>query len=137
VLNPLAWENVPNGVFGADQSGMRFFRGMRIPQESVNFSRNFVFGPESRFTLNVRVEFTNIFNRMQLPNPITVAGIGQPAINFAVTPSCLVGSGANGTAAQCADPANVLRYTGGFGSYNVVGGTNGQRTGTYVARLTF
>src|SRR5262249_48048430 len=67
VFNPAAWENVPNGQWGADQSSLRFFRGVRIPQENANFSRNFRI--KERVTLNFRVEFNNVFNRMQLPVP--------------------------------------------------------------------
>jgi hypothetical protein len=111
VLNPLAWENIPNGQWGADQSTLRFFRGIRQPEESANFSRNFVFGPENRFTLNVRVEFTNIFNRMRLPGPSTGG-------NFAATPQ------------KFTSGANTGLYSSGFGTMSVLGGLGGQRTGT-------
>jgi hypothetical protein len=125
VLNPNAWENIPNGQWGAQQSSLRFFRGMRIPTENANFSRNFRFGKEGRFNLNVRAEFNNIFNRMQLPNP-SVGG------NFANAPTVF------GVDAVTKLPtANTGLYSGGFGTYTVVTGTGGQRTGTYVARLTF
>jgi len=117
VFNPTVWENIPNGQWGAEQSSYRFFRGVRIPQESLNFSRNFRF--KERVTLNVRVEFTNIFNRLQMPNPSTAG-------NFATVPTKT--NDAQG---------NFLRYSGGFGTFSVVSGTSGQRTGTYVARITF
>jgi len=124
VLNPLAWENVPNGQWGADQGSYRFFRGVRLPSESLNFSRNFRF--KERVTLNVRVEFNNVFNRLQLPGP-TATG------NFTSAPT------------QVKDAqGNLIRYSGGFGTLsggggttNVFSGTLGQRTGTYVARITF
>ena len=41
VLNPAAWTNVPNGQFAANESSIRSFRGIRIPVENANFSRNF------------------------------------------------------------------------------------------------
>ena len=41
----------------------RFFRGIRAPPENVNFSRNFRI--TERVQLNVRVEFNNVFNRLQ------------------------------------------------------------------------
>ncbi len=108
IYNPAAWENIPNGQFAADQSSLRFYRGVRQPEENVNFSRNFRF--KERVTLNVRVEFNNILNRMRLPNPSTAG-------NFASAPT-LFTSGAN----------NGL-YSGGFGTMNVLSGTSGQRTG--------
>jgi hypothetical protein len=116
VLNPAAWENIPDGQWGADQSSLRFFRGTRIPAENANFSRNFRI--KERVSLNVRIEFNNIFNRMQLPNP-SVAG------NFAAAPTRF-------TTGQ-----NTGLFSQGFGTYNVLSGINGQRTGTFVARLTF
>jgi hypothetical protein len=127
-LNPAAWENIPNGQFGAQQSTLRFFRGIRLPNESANFSRNFRMG--ERVNLNVRVEFQNIFNRMLLtagPGSalVTVAALGQPAINFASAPT------------KFTSGANAGLYSGGFGSFNVVGGLTGQRAGSFVARISF
>ncbi len=66
-------------------SSIRNFRGVRTPLENANFSRNFRIA--EKVNLNVRVEFTNIFNRTQLPNPLTVAPAGQAAINFAAPPT--------------------------------------------------
>jgi hypothetical protein len=116
VLNPNAWENIPNGQFAADQSTLRFYRASRQPDENINFSRNFRF--KERVTLNIRVEFNNIMNRMRLPGPVTTG-------NFASNPTKFT-SGAN----------NGL-YSGGFGTMNVLSGTNSQRTGTFVGRITF
>ena len=116
VLNPLAWENIPNGQWGADQSAMRFYRGTRLPDESVNFSRNFRI--KERVTLNVRAEFYNIFNRMRLPNPSTAGNFATPPTRFTTG-------------------ASTGLYSGGFGTYSVLNGLTGQRTGTVVARVTF
>jgi len=124
-LNPLAWENVPDGVFAADQSSLRFFRGIRTPTENANISRNFRFGKEGRFNLNVRAEFNNMFNRTQLPGPNIVAGLGQPAINFSTQPN------------KFTTGASAGLYSGGFGTFNVLSGLAGQRTGSLVARFTF
>ncbi|MEO5926421.1 MAG: TonB-dependent receptor [Bryobacteraceae bacterium] len=124
LLNPAAWENIPNGQFAADQSTLRFYRGQRQPEENLNFSRNFRLAKEGRVTLNVRVEFTNIMNRTRLN-----ASNGGAALvttgNFASAPTRFT-SGAN----------NGL-YSGGFGTMNVLSGTTGQRTGTFVGRITF
>jgi hypothetical protein len=115
-VNPAAWENIPNGQWGADQTALRFFRGTRLPDENANFARNFRI--KERVTLNIRVEFNNIFNRMRLPNP-SVAG------NFATPPTKFTTGSTAGL------------YSGGFGTYSVISGLLGQRNGTIVARLTF
>ncbi len=117
VLNPAAWTNVPDGQFAADQSTLRFYRASRQPEENVNFSRNFRF-KEGRINLNVRAEFNNILNRMRLPGPITTG-------NFASAPT------------KFTTGANAGLYSGGFGTMNVLSGTGGQRTGTFVGRITF
>jgi Carboxypeptidase regulatory-like domain/TonB dependent receptor len=115
VLNPAAFQNVPNGQFAADQSSIRSFRGMRVPVENANFSRNFRI--RERMSLNVRAEFTNIFNRLQYP----VINLG----NFTSAPT-LYTSG----------PSKGL-YSGGFGTIVPEAGTTGQRAGTLVARFSF
>ncbi len=116
VLNPAAWENIPNGQWGADQSTLRFFRGTRLPTENANFSRNFRL--TEKVSLNVRAEFNNVFNRTRLPNPSIAGNFAQAATKFT--------SG-----------ASTGLYSGGFGTYSVLSGLSGQRTGTFVARLTF
>lgn len=118
VLNPNAWENLPAGTWAPDQSALRFYRGRRFPTESANFSRNFRMGPEGRFVLNVRIEFQNVFNRMQWP------GIGGG--NF-LNPPTVFAPGS----------ANSGLYSGGFGTIVPVNGTAGARTGSAVARITF
>ena len=58
-----------------------FFRASRRPNESANLARNFRFGPDNRFTLQVRVEFQNVFNRRFLPSPtITITSRSGCAI---------------------------------------------------------
>ncbi len=116
VLNPNVWENIPNGQFGAQQDTLRFYRASRQPDENVNFSRNFRI--KERVTLNVRVEFNNILNRMRLPTPITTG-------NFASAPT------------KFTSGSNAGLYSGGFGTMNVLSGTSSQRTGTFVGRITF
>ncbi|MEP7355432.1 MAG: hypothetical protein ABI824_19550, partial [Acidobacteriota bacterium] len=115
VLNPAVWENIPDGQWGAQQSAIRSFRGFRQPTENANFSRNFRL--RERVTLNVRVEFNNVFNRAQLPGPSTT-GFQTAPIKFTTG-------------------ANTGLYTSGFGTINPLGGLQGERTGTFVGRLTF
>jgi hypothetical protein len=116
VLNPNAWENVPDGQWAAQTSTLRFYRGFRQPTENANFSRNFRF--TERVNLNVRIEFNNVFNRTQLPGPTTTG-------NFASTPVTFKGGANNG------------RYSGGFGTILPLSGTNGMRTGQLIGRITF
>jgi hypothetical protein len=119
-FNPAAWENIPNGQWSTDQSSIRWFRGVRTPQENVNFSRNFRL--KERISLNVRVEFNNIFNRLQLGG----IGVGPSTTgNFAATPTKFT-----------TGPSTGL-YSGGFGTFSVLNGVGGQRIGTFVARITF
>jgi hypothetical protein len=115
VLNPAAWTNVPNGQFGANQGPIRSFRGMRIPVENANFGRTFRI--KERASLNVRVEFTNIFNRTQLPF-INLGNFASAATKFTSGPSAGL-------------------YSGGFGTIVPEAGTSGQRAGTLVARFQF
>ncbi|HLH44212.1 MAG TPA: carboxypeptidase-like regulatory domain-containing protein [Bryobacteraceae bacterium] len=115
VLNPAVWQNVPNGQWAANQSSIRFFRGMRVPVENANVSREFRFKEGIR--LNIRAEFTNIFNRLQYP--------GINLGNFANAPT------------KFTTGANAGLYSGGFGTIVPETGTSGQRAGTIVARLTF
>jgi hypothetical protein len=116
VFNPNAWENIPNGQWGPQQTPFRDYRGIRLPQENANFSRNFSI--KEGISLNVRVEFTNILNRTQLPNPSAAGAFATPATKFS--------SG-----------VNTGLYSGGFGSITPLSGTTGQRAGSFVARVTF
>jgi hypothetical protein len=119
VLNPNAWEAVPDGIWAPQTQILPFFRGARRPSEAMNLARNFRFGPEQRFTLQVRVEFQNVFNRRFLPNP------QGPGLNFTNPTYNITSDG---------------RYTSGFGTFGNLR-TNGQfgtpRFGQFIARFTF
>jgi hypothetical protein len=65
------------------------------------------------------VEFNNILNRTRLPNPSTGGNFATPPTQFD------------------ASSANAGLYSGGFGTMGVLNGTSGQRTGTFVGRITF
>jgi hypothetical protein len=147
VLNPAAWANPAAGTYGPgpyNVPGLQFtnaqvnasllytdFRAARRPQESFSVGRNFRFGKEDRpVILSIRAEFTNIFNRAELQNPITGNPFAKPTRNAAG------------------------QYTGGFGVINQVvpvgafpttaatgagstGYTGLPRQGTLVAHITF
>jgi hypothetical protein len=117
VLNPKAWANIPDGVFGAQQSTIRALRGVRQPLENVNFSRNFRI--KERMSFQMRVEFTNAFNRTRYG---TTGSAAVNVGNFQSTPTTNAQTGL---------------YSGGFGTIVPTGGTTGFRTGLLIARLTF
>ena len=120
-LSPGAWSDAPAGQFGTDAPYYNGYRWMREPAENMSFGRIFRMGKEGRYQLQVRAEFQNVFNRIQLPMP----SAGNPT----ATVSCSGG----------ACPTNgVPIYTGGFGYMNTTGGGGDQpRSGQMVARFTF
>jgi len=67
VLNKNAWANPPDGQFGTSAGFFSDYRYQRHPQESLNFGRTFRI--KERYSLNLRVEFSNIFNRTYYNNP--------------------------------------------------------------------
>ena len=118
VLNPAAWQDPAQGVFGP-AGFYSDFRGPRRPQENINFGRNFRI--KERMNLQIRAEFVNMFNRTYYQNPTTA---GNP-----LNPPSKNGSGL---------------ITSGFGTINEAV-SNGAiptlaappRTGTLIARFTF
>jgi hypothetical protein len=112
-LNPNAWSAVPDGEFAANQSSIRAFRGFRLPEESANFGRNFQI--TEKVNLQIRAEWTNIFNRLLLPQPNTAA-------SYLTRPTQVNGI-----------------YTGGYGTVipTAGNGITSMRTGQLIARFTF
>jgi hypothetical protein len=111
VLNPAAWTNIPAASWGADQSTIRSYRGYRYPNENLNVGRTFRF--TEQVSLNVRAEFSNVLNRVRLPQPVATGSYLAPVVR-----------GTNGV------------ITGGFGTVLPVN-VQDVRNGTIVARLTF
>jgi hypothetical protein len=109
LLNKNAWQSVPDGQWAANQSSIRSFRGIRQPSENASVSRNFKV--RESVSLNIRVEFQNIFNRTRLP-AISLA-------NFTTAASF---------------PGGIPT---GFGTMNPLSGTSGFRTGIFVARIQY
>jgi hypothetical protein len=82
VLNPNAWTNPATGKFGSSAAYYSDYRGQRRPMENMNIGRVFKIGGEgSKKTLNIRMEFSNIFNRSYWNDPaglaLTNAGLQQ------------------------------------------------------------
>jgi hypothetical protein len=114
VLNPAAWANPAPGTFGDSTPFFSDYRYERHPVENMNLGRTWKF--KERFTLNLRMEFNNIFNRTFLNNP---------SATNPFTPQTRNALGLN---------------NGGFGYINTATSSiqQGQpRNGTIVMRVTF
>jgi hypothetical protein len=74
-LNQAAWSNPPAGQFGTSAAYYSDYRYRRRPTENIAFGRTFRF--KERMSLNIRAEFTNVFNRAGIPNPVNGQGPGQ------------------------------------------------------------
>ena len=61
VLNPAAWVNPPAGQFGTSTAYYNDYRQQRRPVENMSLGR--IFRIKERSSLQIRAEFTNIFNR--------------------------------------------------------------------------
>jgi hypothetical protein len=67
VLNPAAWSNPAPGQWGAAAAYYSDSRYQRRPVENASIGRNFRI--KERMNLQIRAEFTNIFNRTEMSNP--------------------------------------------------------------------
>jgi hypothetical protein len=114
VLNPKAWANPADGQFGTGALYYNDYRYQRRPSESMSVGRVFKFGEQGK-ALTVRMNFQNIFNRLQLQNPAGTNILAPTTKNT------------NG------------QLTGGFGFINYVGGSTFQppRQGTLEMRFQF
>jgi hypothetical protein len=112
VLNPKAWSQPAEGQFGGGAAYYTDYRQQRRPAESMGFGRIFRF--TERMNLNLRIEFSNIFNRSVMPNPVSTNSSQTQTRNAGGTP------------------------TAGFGFINsqTVAATS-PRQGTVVARFQF
>src|SRR5579883_3079709 len=69
VLNPAAWSDVPAGQFGTAAGFYNNYRWQRQPQENMSLGRLFPLAKEGKVTLQIRMEFQNVFNRVRLSLP--------------------------------------------------------------------
>jgi len=112
VLNPKAWTNPAAGQWGNSAGYYDDYRYQRRPSESLSLGRNFPFD-EGKMNLQIRADFTNVFNRAEAVNPVSNnAGATQSRNNLGQT-------------------------TGGFGYINTSSVFAQPRQGTLVARFTF
>ncbi len=118
VLNPAAWTQPAAGQWGTSAAYYSDYRLQRRPNENLGLGR--VIRVRERYELNMRIEFANVFNRAEMPSPVST--------NAAATPQ-----------------RNALGITtGGFGQINVAGigpatpiQTPTSRQGTVVVRFRF
>ena len=88
VLNPAAWANPANGVYGASAPFYNDYRYQRRPDEELSLARTFRLREHMSFM--VRGEFFNPFNRTQMNNPVvtnpqatqTLSASGVPVSGF-------------------------------------------------------
>ena len=125
VLNPKAWVNPTDGQWGAAAPYYNDYRYQRRPSESMSVGRVFTFGPEAHLMrLTVRMNFTNVLNRLEMSNPAGSPATPTTTGNVSGVPAC---TGVN----KC--------VTGGFGAINFASGSTFQpsRQGTLEARFSF
>lgn len=112
-----SWTNPAPGDWGVTAPYIEGYRWRRRPDERFNFGRNFRFGKENRYVLNIRAEFSNILNRLFFNAPTT----GNPFTPVSTTTQ-------NG----------LVFPTGGYGVVSTLNGAgSAPRQGTLVGRLTF
>jgi hypothetical protein len=111
VLNPNAWSNPAPGQWGTAAAYYTDYRYQRRPVENISLGR--VFRVKERASLQIRAEFTNIFNRAEANNPTATNALATPTRN----------------------PAG--QTTAGFGYINTATTFSPPRQGQLVARFQF
>jgi hypothetical protein len=111
VLNPAAWVNPPAGQYGTAATYYSDYRYQRRPAENLSLARNF--RVKERMNLQIRAEFTNVFNRTEMNNPTSVNALATQSRNAA------------------------SQTTAGFGYVNVGTTFGAPRSGQIVARFQF
>jgi hypothetical protein len=111
VLNPKAWSDPAAGQWGYSAPYYSDFRARRTPNETGAFGRLFQIREKMNFEL--RIEFTNLFNRLVFPGA----------------------SASNALATQVVNAQGI--GSSGFGFIQTGSGVGGQRQGQLVARFQF
>jgi Carboxypeptidase regulatory-like domain/TonB dependent receptor len=121
VLNPNAWTNPQAGQFGTSAAYYNDYRTQRRPIENMNLGRTWRI--KERVAFNLRMEFTNVFNRAFWNNPSNS--------NFQATQTRLP----NGNTASGFGYINTITTSTGA---NIPVVTNiSPRSGVLVAHFTF
>jgi len=125
-LNPKAWADPAVGTFGTTAVYQNDYRSQRRYTESASIARNFRLKKDSKYNLQIRAEFTNIFNRAYMPNPSSNNALSQQTCTIGTTTS----------AANCS--GSYTKTAAGFGFMNTLAGpASPPRNGTLVARFSF
>ena len=111
VLNPAAWTNPAAGQWGTAAGYYGDYRYQRRPAESMSLGR--IFRIKERTSLQVRAEFTNIFNRTEANNPTSSNALATQTRN------------------------SLGQTTAGFGFINTATVFSAPRQGQLVARFQF
>jgi hypothetical protein len=124
VLNKDAWYDPDPGTFGVSPAYYSDYRRQRRPIENMNLGRTFRMTEKMSF--NLRIEFTNVFNRSFWADPA-----GTSLTNWSST-----------QARQPLKPGQTVATTAsGFGAVTTTGFTTTQnlypRQGVVVGRFTF
>jgi hypothetical protein len=67
ILNPNAWSDPAAGQYGTSAPYYSDYRYARRPVENLGFGR--IFRIREQASLHLRIEFNNVLNRTELPNP--------------------------------------------------------------------
>jgi hypothetical protein len=118
ILNPAAWSQPAAGQWGTSAAFYNDYRFQRRPTESLGVGRTFRI--KERATINVRAEFSNIFNRARVQDP-------QFANALATQTTSKTGQ----------NTAGFGWLDTSFGNAGAVGGVQLPRNGTIVGRLVF
>jgi hypothetical protein len=110
VLNPNAWSNPAPGQWGTSAAYYSDYRYQRRPVENLSLGR--LFRIKERASLQIRAEFTNIFNRTQMNNPTATNALATQTRNNGQT-------------------------TAGFGYINIATTFAPPRQGQLIARFQF
>jgi hypothetical protein len=115
VLNPAGWTEPPAATFRTSTAYYNDYRGRRHPTENMSLGRNIRFGSNGKYSLQLRAEFSHIFDRLWVPDPTSAS--------------------ASATRTTRSDGTT----TGGFGYINMQSAAvaSGVRQGQIVARFSF
>ena len=88
--NPKAWTDPAPGQFGSSAAYYSDYRAQRRPTENMNLGRNFPI--RERMSVNIRIEFSNVFNRSFWGDPAnTNANLAQTRLANGNTSAALEG----------------------------------------------
>ena len=95
VLNPAAWTNPAPGQWGTAAAYYDDYRYQRRPVENMSLGREFRI--REKTSLQIRAEFTNIFNRTEINNPTSTNALATQTRNAAGQTTAGFGYINNGT----------------------------------------